>query len=200
MAAQEIFKRPINYTEESGLLNLYEYYGFSVPVLLLLVEYCEKIGKARMGYIETIAKSWFERGITEFSAAEKEIIRLMAQHSYEKKLAKALGLETALTKKQRETFARWQDWGFSEEMVLLAYEKCMDNTNKLSLPYMNKILESWHAAGISTPEQAQKEQQPQKKSAGAKQTKPEKQHSYDLNEFEEFARNYTPEVRKKTDG
>ncbi|MFT3950805.1 MAG: DnaD domain protein [Oscillospiraceae bacterium] len=191
---QVILKRPINFTEESGLITLRDYYGFSAPSILMLVEYCEQIGKSRLAYIEAVAKGWFESGITAFADIEREIIRLTAQHTFERQVAKSIGLETALTAKQRAYFAQWQDWDFDTEMIAAAYEKCVDQTNKLSLPYMNKILERWHSAGISTPAQALAEEAPKNKFRG-KNAPAEKEHSYDLDEFNDFAMNYKPQLK-----
>ena len=43
----------------------------------------------------------------------------------------------------------------SEEMVALAYEYCILQINKLSFPYMNKIIERWKRDGIFTVEAAE---------------------------------------------
>ena len=37
-------------------------------------------------------------------------------------------------------------------MLKAAYDICVDNTGKLSLPYINKVLEAWHRAGVATPD------------------------------------------------
>lgn len=34
----------------------------------------------------------------------------------------------------------------------MAYERTLNAINKLSLPYMNSILNSWHEKGVRTPE------------------------------------------------
>ena len=38
----------------------------------------------------------------------------------------------------------------SEAMIRNAYEKTVTNTGKISMPYMNTILTSWHSKGIKT--------------------------------------------------
>ncbi len=43
---------------------------------------------------------------------------------------------------------------FTTDMIREAYERCVNATGKLSLHYMNKILERWHKAGITTPKGA----------------------------------------------
>ena len=68
--------------------------------------------------------------------------------------------------------------GFGVEMISLAYERCVDQTNKLSFPYINKILTSWQSSGIFSAEAAEKEQKPQKQDKDS--------HSFDLDEFDMF--------------
>ncbi|MBR2075705.1 MAG: DnaD domain protein, partial [Fibrobacter sp.] len=35
-------------------------------------------------------------------------------------------------------------------MIYLAYEEMANHTDKISFPYMNKVLANWHEAGIKT--------------------------------------------------
>ena len=47
-----------------------------------------------------------------------------------------------------------------DELILLAYERCVNSKGKLSVSYMNGILSNWHKGGITTAEQANAEQAP----------------------------------------
>ena len=49
--------------------------------------------------------------------------------------------------------------GFSDEMIALAYEICIDNTNKLSLEYMDRVLQSWQKGNVKTPADARRAQE-----------------------------------------
>ena len=64
---QSILKRPITFTEQSSLINLHEYYGFSAGVISMLFEYCVQIGKTSIGYVEAVARSWFEKDIISYN-------------------------------------------------------------------------------------------------------------------------------------
>lgn len=177
---QIILKRPITYTEQSSLIHLHEYYGFSVGIILMLFEYCEQIEKTNIGYVEAIARSWFEKDITTHEAVEKEIIRLIDKNTFEHKVAYALGLETKLTPKQKDYIEQWNTLGMSIDMILFAYEKCVDQTNKLSFPYINKIINSWTESGYTKREDvAEKEVKPTK----TNYKDDNKEHSYNLEEI-----------------
>lgn len=184
---QTVLSRTINGTEMAAILNLYEYYNFSAASILMIAEYCVSIGKNRMAYIETVAKNWFEKGICSYSEVEQEIIRQGENRSFELKVMNIFGLDNRLTKKQRELIAKWRDMGFSLDMLEIAYEKCMNNTNKLSFAYINKILENWSGKDIMTPKQVDEDdlkyvsKKPKIDSTTSKDT------SYDLNEWEKYA-------------
>jgi len=190
--AQVILKRPITYTEQSSLINLHEYYGFSVGVISMLFDYCEQLGKANIAYIEAVARSWFEKDITTHEAVEKEIIRLIDKNSLENKISTMFGLSTKLTTKQKEFIDSWISLGLSLELIEFAYEKCVDSLNKLSFPYINKILITWVDNGFKTKEQINSENPKAKKDIQNK-----KEHSYDLDEFYKLALNNTPTFRGK---
>lgn len=193
---QKTLCRTINATETAGLINLYEYYGFSAASILMIAEYCHQLGKDRFAYIETVAKNWFERGIVSYSDIEAEIIRQSRIKSYQNKAAKVLGLESKPSKRQREYIDKWNEMGFSTQMLAIAYEKCMDSKNKLSFGYIDGILKNWAGKSIMSPEQVADDdkrfsQSAVKKYGGDKN----KETSYDLDEWEQFAMNYNPNSR-----
>lgn len=188
---QTVFKRTINATEMAAILNLYEYYDYSAASILMIAEYCTSIGRAKMAYIETVAKSWFERGICSYGDVENEIIRQTNIRAFESKVTSAFGIQNKLTKKQREFIQKWESMGFSVEMLSIAYEKCMDSTNKLNFGYINKILENWAGKSILTPQQVEADdrkygQSQKMKSDGCRDS------SFNLTEWENYARNFDP--------
>jgi len=190
--AQLILKRPITFTEQGSLINLHEYYGFSVGVILMLFDYCEQIGKTSVGYIEAIARSWFEKEIVTHEAVEKEIIRIIDSKSFENRISSSFGLTTKLTPKQKEFIESWLSLDLSFDLIEFAYEKCVDSTNKLSFPYINKILVTWAENGFKTRKEIELEGSKSKKATANK-----KEHSYDLDEFYKLALNNTPTFNQK---
>lgn len=186
---QSVLKRTINGTEMAAILNLYEYYGYSAASILMIAEYCMSLGKGRMAYIETVTKNWFEQGICSYADVEAQIIRQTEQRSYENKVIKAFGIENKITKRQGEFIQKWNDMGFSVEMLEIAYEKCMDSTNKLNFGYINKILENWSGKNIRTPEQVGEDDSAYRKKSNVQENK---DTSYNLSEWEKYAMNYTP--------
>ncbi len=176
--AEGTLGRILKHADHEVLLNLKDYYGFSEQAIVLILQYCRDLGKTSARYYETVAKSLFEKGATEFSSIEKEFERLKEQRSFEAEIKRDFGLDIKLSEKQSEYIESWKSMGFGLDMISLAREKCADATNKLSFQYINKILQSWHEKGISTREQAMNEQKPQ--------TGKKAQSSFDIDEFDKF--------------
>lgn len=80
--------------------------------------------------------------------------------------------------KEQQAADRWvNEWGFSQEMLRAAYDQCVDATTKISIPYINKILEKWYKSGVKTLDDLANE-------AAAKKEAAAPQKSYDIDEIE----------------
>ena len=181
--------------EIMGFINLIEYYGFDAQSLILMIEYCHKLGKRSMAYLEKMAKDWFDREITSYPEVEAEIIHQSLQRSYEHKAAKAIGLEGKPSANQSEKIRLWNEKGISIEMLKIAYDKCMDAISKPSFSYIAKIIDNWFKEGLTTVEAVkQKEDERNSKPSGSDNKTDNSQASYDLDEWERFALSFDPEI------
>lgn len=194
---QIVLKRIINGTEMAAILNLYEYYNYSAASILMIAEYCKKLGKDKMAYIETVAKNWFNEGICSYADVEAEIVRQEEMRTFENKVIRAFGIENKITKKQREYIHNWNAMGFSVEMLEIAYEKCMNSTNKLTFGYINKILQNWAGKNIKTPKQVEEDDSVYANKKKKNQVQENKDTSYDLSEWEKYAINFNPANSKR---
>lgn len=186
---QQVLKCPINGTEQAELLSLYELYRFDVPTILLTADYCVKRGKCGVMYLSTVLRQWYADGATNYKDCEEKIINAEALHTFENRVTTIFGIDSKLTKKQKEYIEKWKSMKFSDELLEIAYERCVDNIGKLSFNYINKILCDWSGHDVSTPEQIEKldsKFKSNKKGKSAK-TGAEKETSYDLGNFEKYA-------------
>ena len=147
-SVQMILGRPVTGTETAGLINIYEYYGFSAASILILTQFAHDLGKDRIAYIETVANDWFSRGITDYEDVEREIGRMTEQNKYDSRIKTALGIEGKTTARQSELFRQWNEWGFDADTVGLAGEHCRNKKSMNDLNYINGILRRWHEAGL----------------------------------------------------
>jgi DnaD/phage-associated family protein len=156
--AQQVLGKTLGFAATETIVSLYAHYGMAPDVILMVLQYCKGIDKANMPYIEKVAASWVENGITTHEAAEREIMRLNERHSAEGRIKSAFGIrDRSLTQYESKYIPVWlEEYGFDIPLIQLAYERCVVATGKLSFSYINKILTSWHKEGISTPKAALK--------------------------------------------
>jgi DnaD/phage-associated family protein len=133
----------------STLFSLHDWLGLPVDVILMLVGYCLSIGRSSMRYIEKVAITWADEGINTHDRAGKYIAEQEQRHSLENNLRKMMGLgDRSLTKAEREHIARWSgEYRFPLDVIREAYERSVNQTGKVSFPYTNSILRSWHEKG-----------------------------------------------------
>jgi DnaD/phage-associated family protein len=157
-AASGLLGRLLAPAECSTLIYLYDGAGLPADVILMIIEYCVTSGHINMRYIEKMALSWVEDGISSHESAESKICELEARRTFEGQIRSMMGITgRSLTSAERQHLARWAQWGTTLELIGLAYEICVNRTGKLAFSYINSILAAWHEKGYTTAEQAKNE-------------------------------------------
>ncbi len=189
---ERMFGRLLNKTEMSVLVSMFDYAGIPADVIVMIIEYCVSIDKANMRFIEKTAYSWADNGINTHQKVEAYITDLVTSRNNESLIKSAFGIwDRNLTSKQKEFIPVWLDeWKFTIEMIKIAYEKCVDNTGKLSFPYINKILLSWHEKGISTPEGVENNENSRRHEEAVSST-------FRAEDFDDFSNYTVPDLSKK---
>ena len=170
-AAENLFGRMLRASDREAISNLTGYYGLPCDVALMLIGYCtnlkEKHGKTiSANYISKVAQNWSDEEIMTVQLADEKIRSLEKQSSIEEHVCQKMGLTSKLSSGMRNFIKIWAvDWGFGEDMIMLAYDKTVDNTGEWNPSYANKILENWKSAGITTPFQAEKADEEFKKTS-----------------------------------
>lgn len=190
--------RMITHSESSTLVYLHDYVGLPTSVILMVMQYAAAHGKCNMRYIEKVALQWAEEDIYTFELAEKKIKDLEIFEDNWGSLLKAMGLDKrTASPTERKYLTKWlNDWGFSMEIIKLAYYECADNTHKVIFKYIDKVLEGWYNAGVKTAEEikALKIATDNNKKVRTKKDKvASKKTSFDLEEYEQLT-DINPEV------
>lgn len=153
--AERLYARPLRHSDNQLIISLVDHYGLSVGVALMLLNYCFKAEKTSSGYIQTVAADWAADEITTIELANARILSLEKQNGVEKRLREAMEMKTKLSAKMKRYIKTWTDWGFDEQMIMLAYERTIDQIKEWKPEYANKILESWKDEGILSPAAAE---------------------------------------------
>ena len=150
--AQMKFGRNLKMNESSTFVWLCDDLGVDVSVLLLLIEYAVSENKKNISFIEKTAIKWKDNGVETLVDAENEIKKAAQNKLAVSVVWKAFGIDTRKPSENEQKYCdTWvNEWGISSELLSRAYNICIDKNAKLSFPYINKILESWHKKGYKT--------------------------------------------------
>lgn len=214
--AQLKLGRTIGTADQSALLNLHDYYGLPVEVILAICQYASDHGKSsNINYIFSVGSDWSMREIDSIEAADEELRKLEQVSSIWVDFRKITGIKTQHpTSSQAKYLNIWTgEWNFSINMINCAYEEMSKHTESVSFPYINKILAQWHSEGIKTPEEAEERQKKfieEKERKAAQKTKTSSHYgvrtktedssepaSYDIEKATEFMNTTVPVYKKK---
>lgn len=154
--ADKLLGRTMGYDGQCTLLVLHDHHGLPCEVITMLLHYAKQVGKTNTAYWQAVGSDWAKRGIVTLEQAAEQIEQLKANLSLWNALKARTGIAAPRpTDKQHAMLRKWtSDWKFGLDMIAAAYDEAAERTGKVSFSYMNKVLETWHTAGITTPEQA----------------------------------------------
>lgn len=120
--------------------------NFSEDLIDYLIQYCVERGKKDFRYMEKVALSWAEQGITTPKQAQAVSAR------YDRSvysIMNALGKSGNPTNKEMEFINRWtKEYGFSNEVIIEACERTVMATDKHRFEYAEGILSSWKRENV----------------------------------------------------
>ena len=137
MVSQEILGKTISGSDMETIYWFYSELKMSPEAILLLLEHCVSKGKTRMNYIEKVAVSWSEMGLTSAESVALYIKNEEQKTGFLYSIRKIMGIaDRSLSQIEEKYLTKWhEEMGMDEEMIALAYEYCIIQTAKLSFPY-----------------------------------------------------------------
>ena len=157
--AQATLGKTIGYDGQSVLIMMHDSYGLPFEVILMAVEYSVSQKKTGFSSIAKLGKLWSEQGIDTLESAMEYIEEHNAVNETWNKLRSLTDITNRTpTSKQRGYLVAWvKEYGYDENIIYYAYEESVDRTGKMSMPYMDKIIRTWHEKGVKTPMDIQRE-------------------------------------------
>lgn len=142
---QYVGKQLTRYDMET-ILFMYDKLGFSADLIDYLVQHCVERGKKDFRYMEKVAISWAEQGITTPKEAQ-ESSRVYDKTVYT--IMKALGKNSAPAPKELEYINKWtKEYGFLLDVIQEACDKTVMTTDSHRFAYADGILNRWYRAGV----------------------------------------------------
>lgn len=144
--AEQYLKKPLSANDMRTILFIMDKLGFSEDLTDYLIQYCVDRGKRDLRYIEKVAISWAEQGIT----TQKQAAALAGKYDkavYE--IMRALGKNNLPTETEVAYIDRWRKfYGFDSDVILTACERTVLATDSHRFEYADSILTSWYKAGV----------------------------------------------------
>lgn len=138
--------KPLTASEIKTILFFTDVLHFSEDLIDYLIQYCVDRGKKDFKYIEKVAVSWAEQGITTTKQAQKYSTK------YDKSvyaIMNELGKNGSPTTKEMEFINRWtKEYGFSTDIILEACERTVLATDRHRFEYAESILSSWKRENV----------------------------------------------------
>lgn len=143
---EQYIGRTLTPTEIKTILFISDRLAFSSDLIDYLVQYCVEHGKKDFRYIEKVAISWAQAGIS----TAKEAARYARK--YDKAVyavMKDLGKTNAPTDKEAAYITHWtKEYGFGMDVIETACERTVMATEKHRFEYADSILTSWYKFGV----------------------------------------------------
>lgn len=148
------FGRMLRDTEIRTLVWLYDDQGLSSSLILMIVGFAVSEGRPNIGFIERTAVEWARDGVNDIESAESRLVTMRQKQSAWHTVERAMGIEhRSPSAAELDAADKWvNEWGYGFDILRAAYENCVDATSKFSIPYIKKIIASWHNAGVKTAE------------------------------------------------
>lgn len=142
-----------------NLYTLYDHLALPTEVILMLVGWCieetaRKYGPGRKPFLSQIRKegfSWARLGIDTIERAEERVAKLTRLRSRETEVLRLLDITPRpLVQREKDYIAAWDEMGFDDEALRMAYERTVLKKQSMDWGYMNGILRRWHEKGLHT--------------------------------------------------
>ena len=166
--AEKALGKTLSSNDQSTIFGLHDWLGLPVDVVAMIISYCVSINRKSMRSIELMAINWSENQVYTTQKAEKYLLQLQEGNSKISSYKRAIGISgRVLTKGEADFLSEWAyKLSSPVELVKLAAEITALNTGKLSLPYMNTMLQEWYGKGIKSASDARAMRNEFKKQSG----------------------------------
>ena len=148
-ALQTYLGRPLSDKETNAVIYFYDTLDFSTELIEYLFQYCISKGKTAIRYIEKVALSWAEQGISTIKAAKEETVN---HNGAIYAVMKAFGLNNREPGTyEKDLITKWTDsYCFDTDMIIEACSRTLQNTHQPSFEYADSILTNWNSANVRT--------------------------------------------------
>lgn len=147
--AEQYLGRTLTVNDIQKINFFYDSLQFTPDLIEHLIEYCVDNGNKNMRYIEKVAMSWSDEGVTTVEAAKEHT----ASHNKNTYIVlNAYGIKgRGPASIELDFIRRWYDeYGFSTEIIVEACNRTIENTHQPDFKYTETILKNWFSKGVKS--------------------------------------------------
>ena len=147
--AEQYLGKPLTVTEIKKINYFFDTLNFSTDLIEYLIEYCVENGHRTFRYIESVALSWSDAGVTSVEEAK---CNTSAYNKNYYSILNAYGIKgRSPAPIELEYIKKWfEQYGFTLEVILEACNRTIANTHKPDFKYTDSILKNWNASGVKS--------------------------------------------------
>ena len=161
--AQKIFGKTLNSHDRDTFVALYDCNNLTPHFMMMLLNFCKSVQRCTVPYLKKVAEDWISKGIDD-NTVDAHVDKLLYLRTVEGRIKRALGIDRNLIKSEKENIERWvTEYKMDVDIIVKAYENCIERINKLNFNYMNKVLTSWYQNNVTTSEDLESFLSPAKK-------------------------------------
>ncbi|MBQ7798358.1 MAG: DnaD domain protein [Clostridia bacterium] len=128
--------------------------GYTDDILVQIADYAFKNSIRTLEAYDRVVQKLYKLGIITIEAFNEYMGDINAWDDKVRALLEKLGIKRYVNEFDREFYRTWtENWGFNEQIINFATSLSVGKAN--AMQYMNKILSSWKAKGVTTIEQAE---------------------------------------------
>lgn len=122
--------------------------GYDGDTLEFLANYCFRKNRRSLSDLNELISALYDKGLVTLSSIVDYVKRGAQTDEFIKKMLSACGLDRRPTDSDRNTLLVWQNWGFSDDMIIEACKRALGSSRPLV--YVNAILSNWKSKEIFT--------------------------------------------------
>lgn len=127
--------------------------GYDEGTLIFIANYCFRKKRKSFEEMDETVNNLYSLGLVTLESIATYTKNIAKDDEFIKKILEYSLSQRKPTKWDRETLSHWREWGFTDEMILLAARYSEGKNNPIS--YVNVILSNWKSKGIFTPDKVE---------------------------------------------
>lgn len=145
--AERYIGKTLSSTDTNTILYMYDELKFNAELIEYLIEYCVGNNHRSLRYMEKVAISWAEEGITSVTQA-KTSTESFSNTCYP--VLKAFGISGRNPgKSEKDYIVKWTNsYGFDMDIILDACNRTIQTIHQPSFDYADSILTKWRKHGV----------------------------------------------------